>query len=48
VEVTPDEHDTDGEVEIMAAMASRGRRSAVVVPRPSNNRKSNIDKRGNP
>lgn len=50
VKVTPDheERDTDDEDDIMAAMASRGRRSAVVAPRPSHKRKSSIDKRGNP
>ena len=47
VEVTTDEQDTDGETDIIAAMSSRGRRSALVVPRPSKNRKSSIDKRGN-
>lgn len=50
VEVTADdnEHGTDSEASIKAAMASRGRRAAVVVPRPSNTRKSSIGKRGNP
>lgn len=48
--MTPDdyEHDTDDEADIMAAMASRGRRSAVVAPKPSQKRKSSIDKRANP
>lgn len=49
-QVTPDdnEHGTESEADIKAAMASRGRRSAVVVPRPSNTRKPSIGKRGNP
>lgn len=50
VEVTPgdDEQDTDDEADIMAAMASRGRRSAVVVSKPSQKRKASIDKRAHP
>ena len=50
VEVTPDdnEHGTDSEADIKAAMASRGRRPAVVVPKPSNTRKPSIGKRVNP
>ena len=50
VKVTPGDYDqdTDDEADIMAAVGSRGRRSAVVAPRPSQKGKSNIDKRTNP
>lgn len=52
VKVKPgdDEQDTDDEADmkLMAAMASRGRRSAVVAPKLSQKRKPSIDKRTNP
>lgn len=43
-----DTQDTDDEADIMAAAASRGRRSAVVAPRPSQKRKASVDKRTPP
>ncbi|KAJ7386778.1 hypothetical protein OS493_006804 [Desmophyllum pertusum] len=50
VDVLPndDTQDTDDEADIMAAVVSRGRRSAVVAPKPSQKRKSIVEKQARP